>query len=144
MKFEGLNLRSSEENLLYVAIKSGNLLAFRKLLHTGQFTLTECDSYGRTAAHIAAGSDQSLILKEIIGKVSVDVQDEYGSTALHYAAQKGNDQCARLLLSAGFNPRLKNKERKSPTDYAFSKEGIMAELFGRWERSARKSEHAIA
>lgn len=56
-RFDGLDLRKHNENLLHQAIKCGNLVAFRKLLHTGQFTLAECDSYGRTAAHIAAGSD---------------------------------------------------------------------------------------
>lgn len=77
-------------------------------------------------------------------KIPIDVQDEYGSTALHYAVQKASSECARILLSAGFNPRLKNKEGKSPIDYAFSDKGAMAQLFGRWERSDRKSGSAIA
>lgn len=79
-----------------------------------------------------------------MAKIPADVQDEYGSTALHYAVQKASGECARILLSAGFNPSLKNKEGKSPIDYAFSDKGAMAELFGRWERSSVKCGNAIA
>lgn len=72
------------------------------------------------------------------------MQDEYGSTALHYAVQRSSDECTRILLSAGFNPNLKNKEEKSPADYAFAGKGTIAELFGRWEPSSRRSGHTIA
>ena len=34
-KFEKLDLRKEGENLLHLAIKCGNLVAFRKLLRTG-------------------------------------------------------------------------------------------------------------
>lgn len=40
--------------------------------------------------------------------------------------QKESGECARILLSAGFNPGLKNKEGKSPIDYAFAEKNAMA------------------
>ena len=39
-------------------------------------------------------------------------------TALHWAAYAGASESAQLLLAHGANPKLKDKEGKTPLDYA--------------------------
>ena len=40
-----------------------------------------------------------------------------GSTALHYAVQRGDVDCVNLLLENGANPSIKNDLGKTPVDY---------------------------
>ncbi len=50
-------------------------------------------------------------------------QDEYGDTLLHHACrQTGNLKFIPLLLDAGADPNLQNKEGKSPLHYLIQKE----------------------
>lgn len=45
-------------------------------------------------------------------------QNKIGDTALHAAAWRGHTECVSLLLEAGANPRVRNKERKMPIEQA--------------------------
>lgn len=51
----------------------------------------------------------------------LDVQDDSGWTALHYAANAGLDEHISLLLEAGANPHLPNKEDLTAADLAAKK-----------------------
>lgn|SRR5574343_1551744 len=48
----------------------------------------------------------------------VDIQDDYGWTALMYASNKGNLECVQRLLKAGANPLLKDRTGKTAYDIA--------------------------
>jgi hypothetical protein len=71
---------------------------------------------GRSALHKAAfwGHNQMVeyLVKEC--RLNVNVQDNYGDTALHDAAKFGHETVAKILLEAGADPNLRNKEGKDP------------------------------
>ena len=50
------------------------------------------------------------------GLMTALAQDS-GSTALHYAVQRGDVDCVNLLLQNGADPTIKNDLGKSPVDY---------------------------
>ena len=49
-----------------------------------------------------------------IGDKSVDIQDDEGNTAMHYAAYKGLVEAVNMLHDAGGDPYIKNKADHSP------------------------------
>ena len=48
-------------------------------------------------------------LKQLLTRFNVDVRSPDLSTALHYAARKGNTMTVNFLLGAGANPDVQNK-----------------------------------
>lgn len=80
----------------------------------------ERDSNGLTALMYASVYGQNimaLILLESQAKVDVNAADSEGSTPLHYAAFVPDDELARILLTHGANPHIKNNAGKTPLDY---------------------------
>jgi hypothetical protein len=53
-----------------------------------------------------------------IYKADVNAQDNFGSTALHYASKKGELEILDLLLDCKANASLKDKDGKLPVDVA--------------------------
>ena len=63
--------------------------------------------------------------------LDVNAQDWYNNTALHYALEKKNAECALFLLQAGANPNIPNKENIIPmgmTGYLPECEDVVHEL----------------
>lgn len=63
--------------------------------------------------------------------LDVNAQDRQKNTALHYALEKGNAECALFLLQAGANPNLANKDNIIPmgmTGYLPEREDVVYEL----------------
>jgi ankyrin repeat protein len=52
-----------------------------------------------------------------IEKHEIDVPDELGYRASHYAAITGNNMCLAILLDAGANPNALDASMKSPIYY---------------------------
>lgn len=76
---------------------------------------------GYTPAHYAAlydatGEKLKLILAAC--PACIDVQSNLGRTALHRAAQRGNEKNIQVLISAGCNPLLKKKNGETAYDVA--------------------------
>ena len=46
--------------------------------------------------------------------VSVNAQDDYGNTPLHYAIENNNPEAALQLLAAGANPNIPNRDNVIP------------------------------
>ena len=80
----------------------------------------------RTALTLSAeNSHDSLVRNLILQGVNVNYQDARGRSALHFAASSNHIQCGILLVEAGANLRLENRDSHTPLDLA-SKELIDA------------------
>jgi ankyrin repeat protein len=52
----------------------------------------------------------------------VNVQDEWGKTSLHMAANNGSVEIARMLIGAGARKDIRDDEGKFPYDFARTEE----------------------
>lgn len=71
-----------------------------------------------TLLHALAMQGFAGLIPDIV-KAGVDVDTpsgEDGSTALHFAAGKGHLEAFKVLIAAGANPSLKNKEGQTALD----------------------------
>lgn len=79
------------------------------------------DPNGRTPLHEAAEGDwgaPTAIRALLAHGAQVDPVDSDGRTPLMLAADRGELECARLLLEAGADPDRKDKHRRTARDYA--------------------------
>lgn len=115
------------------ALKYGDLKAFNLLLEAGAdplFQTTDSFSFieGTSIAHLAAQTDAHVFLNDLLQKCSesLHLQDVHGNTAAHHAVLSWSKPSLLLLLNAGTDPLLKNKEGHdllSLTSLSFFKEG---------------------
>lgn len=139
--------KEKEPTPFLVACEKGNLddvKIFIKLLKidVNQKGITSQGySCGYTGLILAAYEEREDIVKYLlmncIKTIDINLEDEYGSTALHYAAYNNNKsiQTINLLLKYGSIVHKKNQQGKIPLDYAkqnFSKIGqLIAEILKR-------------
>jgi len=100
--------------LLYASSKNNHEILL--LLLAARVNVNEQDVVGQTALHRAAGQGhlQSVTALLSADNCLVDVQDRYGNTALHYACEEERLDVARLLIKAGANLEIQNREEKTP------------------------------
>ena len=73
------------------------------------------DEYGRNKFINLVISNDINRLREIINTaIDVNLQDDDGWTALHFAAQNFNEEIIKLLLDNGANPNLKDTYGNTP------------------------------
>jgi hypothetical protein len=70
--------------------------------------------------HAAASDGNAEQLQQLLDdpECNVDLQDEEGRTALHFAVGYGEIECAKLLISKGANINLKDHNSNTPLHYA--------------------------
>jgi ankyrin repeat protein len=56
-----------------------------------------------------------LVRKGSLGPSDLEVQDNYGSTPLHFASVRNSVENVNLLLSCGSNPCISNNDAKKPS-----------------------------
>jgi ankyrin repeat protein len=72
--------------------------------------------------HAAAGGRHTLVCAELLRQgAHADAQQQGGYTALHSAAQHGNEALVDVLLSAGASPRLADGQGKDAVQHAEEK-----------------------
>ncbi|MFA6301587.1 MAG: ankyrin repeat domain-containing protein [Legionella sp.] len=76
----------------------------------------------KTALIIAAKTRASALVKKIctIDKSCVNLQDNQGRTALHYACVLGDVDSVRALIAAGANVSIQDKKGNTPAHFASS------------------------
>lgn len=106
---------------LHEAARRGNMSFLNECLQN-KISVNGLDKSGSTAVYWAAHSGQLDCLKALMGSggATINAQNKLGDTALHAASWKGHKEVVDLLLQAGANPHLKNKENKTPAELATS------------------------
>ncbi len=101
------------------AVLNGQFYVVRMLLAEGADP-DSLDSRGYPPVLVAARLNHWEILELLLRSEAsgIDVRDEKGRTALHYAAESGNAPGVRLLLDAGADPDLKDQSGQTPRSLA--------------------------
>lgn len=79
------------------------------------------DSFGNTKLHNAVRAGNICLVCELLRKgAKVNVQNRWGNTALHLAAEYGlfrvSKALSSILLNAGADPSIKNVQGVTPID----------------------------
>lgn len=71
-------------------------------------------------------NNKSEALRGVIASVDVNAEDDFGMTALHYAAYYGYVDCIDILIKAGADIFKKDDQDFSPLEYAVSQDKYYA------------------
>ncbi|XP_034249324.1 26S proteasome non-ATPase regulatory subunit 10-like [Thrips palmi] len=105
---------------LQYAASKGWLNIVRVLL-SSHADVNIADKRGATPLHRAASVGNTDVLKELLAcgnQIVVDCKDAYGNTPLHLCCQDDRVEEAGLLVQHGARLTTKNREEKTPLDYA--------------------------
>ncbi|KAJ5635238.1 ankyrin 2-3/unc44 [Penicillium longicatenatum] len=107
---------------LHLAASVSEIYVF-KLLDAGA-DLFGATNGGMTVLHIAARECQPGVIGIVLSKIAdlveakrkafINQQTQDGNAALHYACRSGRPESVKVLLEAGADPNLLNKDGKSP------------------------------
>jgi len=139
---------------LLLAIKQGNYLATVKMLHYNNksseeknvLELTDKKDQPRTPLIWATIQGNGDILKAVIGNgANVNFEaDNSQLTALHFAAAKGDNEIATILLNAGADYNRLDKNGISPLDTAiyYNNPSILKNLIFHYQKDLGEEEPA--
>jgi len=101
---------------IHYAAFDGDIKAIKKHLDAGT-DVNAKDEDGYTPLYAVASFDQKKIAELLIAK-GADVNVNVDGTPLHHAVLKGRKEIAELLVAAGADVNAKDKEGKTPLDWA--------------------------
>ncbi|KAI9891887.1 MAG: hypothetical protein M1814_002272 [Vezdaea aestivalis] len=123
-------------------------------------SLAQANYNSNTALHMSAANGHIAILTSLLAYIQssppdrsvIDQQNAAGSTPLHYAALNGKCDAVDLLLSAGADPNVKNKNGRTARNEAEMSASLADEEEGaeggRWDivgrLALRESEDKVA
>jgi ankyrin repeat protein len=103
---------------LMAAASGGHVAVVEALLAAGA-AVAHRGRHGDTPLHAAAGSGRAEVMRVLLRqKPAVDVANEFGDTPLILASRLGSPELCDLLLAAGANARLRNRDRLSASEAA--------------------------
>ncbi|KAF7122890.1 hypothetical protein CNMCM5793_001000 [Aspergillus hiratsukae] len=104
---------------LYIGARDGNRRVVQSLLRQGVPPDTR-SARGETPLWMAAAAEHDLIVKDLLATKAVDVDavPMTGESPLIEAVERYNIPIVRLLLAAGADPNLANKDGKTAYDLA--------------------------
>lgn len=103
---------------LMAAAAGGHVAVVEALLASGA-AATHRSRKGDTPLHAAAGSGRTEVLRVLLRqKPDVNAANEFGDTPLILASRQGSQESCDLLLQAGANARLRNRDRLSASEAA--------------------------
>ena len=104
---------------LQIACRTGNANLVRLMLEIPQVDVNlKNPKYGLAAIHFAARFDEYEVMQALLesGKCDINIQDNAGKTALHYANEAKSTDIITLLLKNKANPNIKDNEGKLPLE----------------------------
>ena len=106
--------KAGQTALFYAVRHTEDVELVRRLIESGA-DVASADNSGKTILMLAVRNNPSLgILQELITQgAPVNAVDKNGNTALLIAAQHGTPGMVKLLLRAGADPEMVNKEGKN-------------------------------
>lgn len=110
--------------LMHAASRGTPEPLFRKIIAACPDDLNAVDNDGDTALHLVATSPNSLRILLSCEGIKVSEANHRGATALYKAVYDGNEECAKLLLDAGADPRIERGEYITAFEYAASANNI--------------------
>ncbi|KAM9482728.1 espin-like protein [Clarias gariepinus] len=81
-------------------------------------SLSSQDNEGATALHFAASGGHCRILERLLRMGSKVIKDHWGGIPLHDAAENGEMECCRILLSHGVSPSERDVDGFTAADLA--------------------------
>ena len=79
--------------------------------------ISSCNDYGQTMAHISVTLNYFRLLQHLLTwKIDLNIVDDTGLTALHYAYLFRQEECARLLIRSGADPFILDDLGRSPSN----------------------------
>ncbi|KAL2754852.1 hypothetical protein ACRALDRAFT_2028108 [Sodiomyces alcalophilus JCM 7366] len=123
------------DDLIYFA-RAGDLadlqesistLAARESVSAAEILLAARDEGKSSPLHMAAGNGNLDIVTSLLShfsstqdqrKTFLDLPNEYGNTALHWASLRGHLPVVKVLMEAGANPAAANDKDQIPLDLA--------------------------
>ena len=105
------------EDALLSAVKDENITRVRTLIKAGA-NINRADWSGGTSLIQAARSGNVAIAKTLLtsGANVDDAELQSGWTALHWAALRGDDTVAEVLLNAKADPNIRDQDGKALRD----------------------------
>jgi hypothetical protein len=99
-------------------------------------TLSEKEKFEVLANYMKGGFPQALLFRIIKEQELINTKDESENNLLHVAAEAGNADLVKRLISLefSFNPFLENKKGVKPRTLAYSSEPLVAEMLLQQER----------
>lgn len=104
---------------LLLAAEHGHTEVAAALLEKGANPL-KTDGQGRNALHLAAHNGNADLVKLLLEQKGMDVNgvDDFGRSALHHACLREKDDAAKILLAAGADADLYDKNGFTPLQLA--------------------------
>lgn len=110
----------------FEAARVGDVATLEAMVGEGMWTEAKSPSDGMTALMISASEGQLAAVELLGGESNVDERDEWGNTALIWAAANGRLDCFEALARAGASLLVKNNSGLS--------------VAGAWERSKKRGQ----
>jgi hypothetical protein len=106
------------------------------------------DEFGRSALHFSASKNAVQKLKLLLAQKALllNTQDRVGNTPLHLAAISNHWESAQILINAGADLSLKDKNGMSPIDHAKTRLRLITQRMAPQEdatKGSNKSERSF-
>ncbi|XP_074524958.1 espin-like protein [Halichoeres trimaculatus] len=103
---------------LHAAAHMGHQAVVEWLATRTEISLSSPDREGATALHFAASRGHYCILETLLHMGSKVIKDYWGGTPLHDAAENGELECCKILLSNHANPSARDVDGFTAADLA--------------------------
>ncbi|XP_053571098.1 transient receptor potential cation channel subfamily A member 1 [Bombina bombina] len=114
-------LLEEDPQKIFKLISEGSICRVRSFILKNPCSVTATDDLGATPLHHAVKKGHLELMLMIINDTNTEVLnvlDCRGNSPLHWAVQKNQANCVKILLSRGANPNILNHYRLSPLHMA--------------------------